>query len=371
MLGFLLPSLIFIACNEQNKGTEIDINEEHEFSAEPAVESEDPLDIDDDGDGFSENEGDCDDSDGQVHPDAVEFCDGVDTNCNDVADDNPNDGIDHYLDVDGDGFGSGSSQGLICEIPDGYSDNNLDCNDGFAEINPNGTEICGDELDNDCNGQIDEGSIWFEDSDQDGFGDPSSSIEQCGQPNGYVEDNTDCDSENGSIFPNAPEIPNDNLDQDCDGSDLITTTSLTYSGTEHYFYDDAAADPSTFECDMLWNASGTSSSVPCTNCDYVFDIIMTYDTSSVVSLNCTNFVTDFNYTYGFVADYDGAGNPALLMYYSTDGWEPWIIHGSSSLNLTDVVFFTGSSFSYSKGYQDYLYQGSYHSNFWLGIGSAQ
>lgn len=41
----------------------------------------DPRDIDDDGDGFTENGGDCDDTDGGVYPRAAEQCDSVDNDC--------------------------------------------------------------------------------------------------------------------------------------------------------------------------------------------------------------------------------------------------------------------------------------------------
>jgi hypothetical protein len=48
-------------------------------------------DIDDDGDGHTENEGDCDDTDPAVHPGLVDDCDGVDSDCDGVVD---NDAVD-------------------------------------------------------------------------------------------------------------------------------------------------------------------------------------------------------------------------------------------------------------------------------------
>ncbi len=46
----------------------------------------DPSEIDDDGDGYSENEGDCDDGNADVHPDATEECNGIDDNCDGQVD---------------------------------------------------------------------------------------------------------------------------------------------------------------------------------------------------------------------------------------------------------------------------------------------
>ncbi|MDP2310330.1 MAG: MopE-related protein [Pseudomonadota bacterium] len=46
----------------------------------------DPLRVDDDGDGWSEAQGDCDDADLTVHPDAVDVCNAIDDDCDDDID---------------------------------------------------------------------------------------------------------------------------------------------------------------------------------------------------------------------------------------------------------------------------------------------
>ena len=45
-------------------------------------------DVDNDGDGFSENQGDCDDNNALIYPNATEECDSLDNNCNGTIDEN-------------------------------------------------------------------------------------------------------------------------------------------------------------------------------------------------------------------------------------------------------------------------------------------
>jgi len=52
-----------------------------------------PMEVDGDGDGQTECDGDCDDSNGGVHPEAAEVCDGVDNNCDGNT--------DHFWSFDG------------------------------------------------------------------------------------------------------------------------------------------------------------------------------------------------------------------------------------------------------------------------------
>ena len=59
--------------------------------------------VDSDGDGFTPNDGDCNDDDPMVHPEADEICDSIDNNCDGLYDEEPVLGEEWYVDLDGDG----------------------------------------------------------------------------------------------------------------------------------------------------------------------------------------------------------------------------------------------------------------------------
>ena len=60
-----------------------------------------------------------------------------------------------YLDADADSYGDSANTTSTCEMPAGYVQNNTDCDDTNSNVNPAVSEIC-DGLDNDCDGLIDE-----------------------------------------------------------------------------------------------------------------------------------------------------------------------------------------------------------------------
>jgi len=78
---------------------------------------------------------------------------------------------------------------------DGWTTCEGDCNDNSATVNPAAAELC-DGLDNNCSGIIDD------------VGDPDG--------DGYTSCNGDCNSSNGSVYPGAFEGCN-GIDDDCDG----------------------------------------------------------------------------------------------------------------------------------------------------------
>jgi len=86
---------------------------------------------DDDGDGWSEQDGDCHDGDPAVAPGTAELADWIDNDCDGDVDE----GTDHF---DDDG--------------DGYTESGGDCDDTSATIGPQVAEVTGNGVDDDCDG---------------------------------------------------------------------------------------------------------------------------------------------------------------------------------------------------------------------------
>lgn len=174
--------------------------------------------------GASEKNGDCDDSDSDIHPDSIELCDGLDNNCNDEIDEDVV-SMTYYIDFDGDGFGAGEVQTGCPTVS--YSSNNFDCDDQDARIHPNMTEEPGDGVDSNCDGT----ELCYLDYDGDGYG--STLIESdnlCGESYQAVVGN-DCNDEDYYIHPGSTsiEIDYDGVDQDCDGIEFsLSSPSWEY-----------------------------------------------------------------------------------------------------------------------------------------------
>ena len=197
----------------------------------------DANDDDQDGDGFAVAD-DCDDTLDDVNPDAAEVCDEVDNNCDGEVDVGGTDGVVVYQDADGDGYGLDGTETTACDVADGWATRAGDCNDAEASAFPGADEVC-DNLDNDCDGSINEGNpdevLYYRDADADGYGNAADSVLSCTTPDGYTADATDCDDAIAIVNPGAEEYCDD-TDRDCDGN----PTNAPVDGTA--FYSDADAD---------------------------------------------------------------------------------------------------------------------------------
>ncbi len=165
--------------------------------------------------GYVVSNGDCDDSNPDVHPWTRELDDGLDNNCNGKVDEGYVE-KPFYLDQDSDGYGDPRFSEMAIRRPLGYVSNNLDCNDAQPDDHPDGTEVL-DNRDNDCDGDVDEGgATYYRDVDGDGFGRPYDTIESLSPLEGYADNGEDCDDNNAEISPAAVELF-DSIDNDCDG----------------------------------------------------------------------------------------------------------------------------------------------------------
>ena len=111
--------------------------------------------------GYVRNYDDCDDLSAAVSPDVVEVCDGIDNDCNAIADDVSSEeaSATYFRDADADGFGTADDVLPSCELspPAGYADNDADCDDTNPYVRPGeGTvEVSRDGVDQNCDGEDD------------------------------------------------------------------------------------------------------------------------------------------------------------------------------------------------------------------------
>jgi hypothetical protein len=170
----MLALMALLACTgESPDDTQPTGTEDSEWECDESVDA--------DCDGWTVEEGDCDDNDPYSYPGHAEIpYDGRDNDCAGDGD---------LIDVDGDGYV-------------GVNGGGDDCNDTRDDIHPGAEEDCDDpNLDYDC-----DGVAQPLDCDGDGF-------------DGRGDNKTDCDDDDPQSYPGADEIWYDGKDQNCSGSD--------------------------------------------------------------------------------------------------------------------------------------------------------
>ena len=182
--------------------------------------------------GYVDNFADCDDSNVAVFPNADEYCNEIDDNCNGVIDEALSvDAQIWYQDADEDGFEAEVVPSQ--HEPSGFVTYSTDCNDADETINNDAVESC-NGIDDDCDGLVDEGAdstaptgstTFYTDSDGDGYGDPNVTTLQCSAPSGYVSNAEDCDDSESSVNPATVWYADS--DGDLEGDSNVTLSQCT------------------------------------------------------------------------------------------------------------------------------------------------
>lgn len=197
--------------------------------------------------GYVLAQGDCNPTDPDIFPDAVELCNGTDDDCDGLSDEDF-EFKTYYVDADGDAHGNAALPTVLsCADVAGYAAQAGDCDDTEPAIYSGATEVC-DGLDNDCNGEkltdekdldqdsylacapvlaerdcIDTDSASYpgstercdgRDNDCDG---QIPEAEQDADVDGYSGCKGDCDDAVYAVNPGVSEATCDRIDTNCDG----------------------------------------------------------------------------------------------------------------------------------------------------------
>lgn len=149
----LLSMLALLGACAGKASEPVDTDAEIDTDVDTDIDTDTDTGTDADADGFTVEAGDCDDADPAINPGALEVCDDadVDEDCDGLADDADASATGQTggaIDGDGDGYAGIGAEAESCDHPALGGD----CEDADAAVHPAASEVCGNGLDDDCDG---------------------------------------------------------------------------------------------------------------------------------------------------------------------------------------------------------------------------
>ncbi len=325
--------------------------------------------------------------------------------CNDVPQAKVSDDQALYEGLDQDGDGSPAID---------------DCNDIDPNIHPGANELC-NAIDDNCDGQVDEGVFFtfYRDADGDGYGNPDSQLAACEPPTGYINNDEDCNDLSANAFPGGTEVC-DGIDNNCDGNtddidgwwpdldnDGYAGTGAPRSACEPRpdGYSNVLGDcndgdpmvnpgmgevcqdgvdndcdglqsclvaditePGGADCTVTWamtSAEAVDWNSPCVGCDFTFEARMTLASIEGDSALCDDMVEVWaTFDVQNPADISRSTGPFLPSGWSTSGaWDGDILDWTSAAHALGGAFsnanldYTGQLLLDEVSYYSYYYYG--------------
>ena len=183
-----------------------------------------------------------------------------------------------------------------------------------------------------------------------GSGDDTGSSGDTGDPDSGDEEDTDTGSEVDTGDTDTDSgAPVDDTAWDS-GDTGAEPQDMVWAGRETYEYGFDAL-PDVISCHIEWETLGAQSASSCTDCEFAFDVVLTYDASgSEDDGSCSSWADDWEYTYGYVEDYMGQGGTLMLDYSGTFyAWANAEFDGERFVywnGVTNDYYYSGTSYYY-------------------------
>ncbi len=193
-------------------------------------------------------------------------------------------------------------------------------------------------------------TTYYADADDDGYGDAENSIEGgCSAPNGYVEDDSDCDDTRDTVYPLAPEHC-DGLDNDCDGETDEDGLSAGNGASISDGGNQSACDPvtNTYSHDVIINYLQAPPSGSLEVNGQSFDITSSPQTVTLAGLPANGDAVDV--TASFIG-FGGCSETATALFTAASDCSPSGLANddcSGAIDISPVLFGTPGWMTYSR-----------------------